>query len=281
MEIDELKETLSKKDKEIDDLKNSIQLKENELNKEVSKLNNLVDSKGLLEDQLKTIKDLMKLKEDQIRTFETSLKLKEEKIDALEKTLILKEQQIKSSAEAEELQKEIDLLNKELTKADEDIERLEIEIETLKKEQSNSSDSAIIDFSNSVISTKEIFDKMKEMLEKAVHTVTISVPYIVDLQDLYLYEVRSSVSMKITCQINQDIQEHAELIDEYESFDNISIRNFESADRYIIIRDGEELLIAVKGNNETNHLTFYTTDSAHIRFFSSLVMSAWLRSRPI
>ena len=93
--------------------------------------------------------------------------------------------------------------------------------------------------------------------------------------------MRSSVNIKISCEINQGIEEHVELLDEYESLDNISMRHFDGADRYVTNRDGEELLMAVIGKNENNHLVFKTKDPAHIRLLNPLVMDSWLRSRKI
>jgi len=252
---------------------------------------------ALKEDQLSTINSTLILKDAQIKTLEDSLKVKEEKIDALEKTVKLKEDELKSTAgstvdeevliekdkKIEELQKEIEILNDELNKSDEVIEQLELEKEKLeeKEKESKSSDSKIIDYTNISISTSEIIEKMREVLQKAMHNVTIVVPNITDLQDLHLYEVRSSVNMKISCEINPGIEENADLLDEYESLDNISLRNFEGSDRYIIIRDGEELVLGVIGKNDTNHLVFHTSDPAHIKLFNSLVMEGWLRSRKI
>ncbi len=272
---------------EVDELKGSI----NNLN---NTINNLRDSINLKDDQIKIIKDSMNLKDNQIKTLESSLKFKEEKIETLEKTIKLKEEQIRSTAikvnadlleeknkEIEDLQKEIEILNGELTKADEDLERLELENEKLKKKTDNSSDSKIIDFSSLVISKSEIIEKMREILQNALHSVTIAVPNINELQELYLYELRSSVNLKISCEINPGNEEDAELLEEYESLDNISIRNFKGSDRYVLVRDGEELLFAAIGNNESNHLAFHTKDPAHIRIFNSLVMETWLRSRPI
>ncbi len=221
--------------------------------------------------------------------------MKKEKIGALEKTAKLKEEELKSTADStvkkdvllekekkiEELQKEVEILNDELSKSDEEIEQLELENEKLKEKNSSSSDSKIIDFTNISISTSEIIEKMREILQKALHSITIVVPTITDLQDLYLYEVRSSVSMKISCEINPGIEENANLLEEYESLDNISLRNFQGSDRYIIIRDGEELMFGVIGKNENNNLVFHTSDPSHIKLFNSLVMEGWLRSRKI
>ncbi len=256
----------------------------------------LQSSLKLKDDQVNTLKDSLSLKDDHVKALEDSLKLKEEKIDALQKVLALKEEQLKSappssaesgasSEQIEELRKEIDILNGELQKADEDIEKLDLENEELRSGGSGTistaGDKKIIDFTNVNISKIEILAKIKEVLERSLHNVTLALPDITDLQDLYLYEVRSTVNMKISCLINPGIDEHSDLLEEFESLDNISIRTYDAEDRYLIIRDGEELLMAVIGNNENNHLVFHTKDEKHIRFFNALAMETWMRSRKI
>ena len=71
------------------------------------------------------------------------------------------------------------------------------------------------------------------------------------------------------------------LLDEFESFDNITLRTYERKDRYALIRDGEELFVAVIGNSENNHLSFYTKDSKHIRLLSPLITESWIQSRKV
>ncbi|MHA1257758.1 MAG: hypothetical protein ACTSPS_19405 [Promethearchaeota archaeon] len=224
---------------EIDELKESI----NNLN---NTINNLKESINLKDDQINTIKDSLKLKEDQIKTLESSLNLKEDKILALEKTLELKEEQINSTTlnnekdkKIKDLQKEIELLNNELTKADEDLGRMELEIEKLKKGHSDSSNSKIIDYTNIEILKEVLLKQMRDILQKSLHSVTIIVPNISDLQELHLYEVRAGINMKVCCEIDPEVEEQIDQLEEYESLDN-----------------------------------------KNIRIFNSLVMEAWLRSRP-
>jgi len=253
-------------------------------------INNLKDSLILKDDQLSTMQTTLNLKDEQVTTLENSIKLKEEKMAALEKTIEIKEEELKSTVDKElvaekekkieELQKEIDLLNEELNKADEEIENLELEAEELKKAQSSSSQK-IFDYTESHIGKAEILNKMREILQRAISSVTIVVQNITDLQELYLYEVRSSVNMKISCEINPGIVENADLLDEYESLDNISLRNYHGSARFVIIRDGEELMFGIIGAKDDNHLVFYTTDFTHIKLMQSMVMEAWLRSRKI
>ena len=264
----------------------------NSLKKQLAAKDNLIKLK---DEMVKALENSLKSKDETIETLEKTIKIKDESVKTLEKTIALKEEEINklnSSAvnqnllkEKDEtiaqLQKEIEILNEELTKADEDLESLELENEKLRKAQTSSTDVEIIDFTNAKINKSEIIAKMREILENAISNVTIVVPSIEELQDLYLYELRSSVSMNIACGINPGIDEHAELLDEFESLDNISLRNYERKDRYVLTRDGEELLLAVIGKSEDNNLVIHTKDPKHFRLLNSLATESWIQSRKI
>ncbi|MFX0080985.1 MAG: hypothetical protein ACFE94_04455 [Candidatus Hodarchaeota archaeon] len=262
-------------------------------------LKKLLDTKEnllrLKDEQLQTMENSLNLKDEQINTLKNSLKIKDEKALTLEKTIELKDEEIRKlnatsidpsalnekDEKIEQLEKELEILNNELAKADEELESLELENEKLRKADSSSAD-GIIDFTNVQITKSEILEKMREvLLNNAMANVTIIVPSIEDLQELYLYELRSSVAMNIACSINPGIDEHSELLQEFESLDNISIKNYEHGDRYGVIRDGEELLIAVIGRSENNHLVFHTKDPKHIRLLNSLITESWIRSRKV
>jgi len=258
-------------------------------------IENLKSSLSLKDDQIKTIKSSMDLKEEQVQTLDNSLKIKNEKIKTLEKSISLKEEQLKELASStveknlfieknrkiENLQEKLKILSGELEKADEDLESLEAENEKLRNNLASASGPKIIDWTDIEITKKDILIKMRDILNKALHNITIAVPDIKDLQELHLYEVRSSVNMKISCLIDPSLQEDAELLEEFESLDNISIRLYEEKDRLVIDRDGEELLFAIIGKNENKNLVIHTRDSKHQRLLRSLVMEGWLRSRKI
>ncbi|MFW9829071.1 MAG: hypothetical protein ACFFEY_15955 [Candidatus Thorarchaeota archaeon] len=263
-----------------------------EFKKQLETKDNLIKLK---DEQVKTLENSLQLKDEQIKTLEKTLSTKDEEVKTLEKTIALKDDQIgklRSSVvnlddikEKDEtiknFQKEIEILNEELTKADEELESLELENEKLRTAQTSSNNLKIIDFTNFQITKSEILKKMKTILENAISNVTIIVPSIEDLQELFLYEIRSSVSMKIACNIKPEIKEHSELLEEFESLDNISLRNYERADRYVLTRDGEELLMAVIGNSENNNLVIHTKDRQHIKLFNSLSTEGWIQSRKI
>ncbi len=256
-------------------------------------ISTLQDSLKLKDEQIITVKESIRLKDEQIYTLESSLDIKDQKIDALQKTIEIKQQQIEVAQESiidknvllekdnkiQQLEKKINLLNDELSKVDDEFDKLDSEIEKMKN--STSIDMKILDFSDIDIKKKDIISKMKDILASSAHNVMIIAPSIMDLQDLHLYEVRSSVSLKISCLINPGIEEHAQLLEEFESLDNLSIRLYEGQDRFVILKDGEELLFAVIGNKGKNYLVFHTRDSKHINLFQALVMETWLRSKKI
>jgi hypothetical protein len=263
-----------------------------EIKKQLETKDNLIKLK---DEQLKTLENSLALKDEQIQILEKTLETKDEGTKTLEKTLELKDEEIKKLAASSvdrnilkdkddmiiKFQKEIEILNGELAKADEDLENLGLEIEKLKQAQTSSNEVKIIDFTNIQITRSEILEKMREILEKAIANVTIIVPSIEDLQELYLYELRSSVTMKVACLINPGLSEHSELLDEFESLENISLRTYERKDRYILARDGEELLLAIIGNSQDNNLVIHTKDPKHLRALNSLATEGWIQSRKI
>jgi len=256
---------------------------------------NLKNSLSLKDDQIKTIKSSMDLKAEQVETLEYSLKIKNVKIKTLEKSISLIEEQLKELTSStvekniliekdkkiENLQEKLKILNGELETADEDLEALEAENEKLRNNLASASGPKIIDWTDIEISKADILKKMRDILNKSLHNITIAVPDIKDLQELHLYEVRSSVSMKISCYIDPSLEEDAELLEEFGSLDNISIRLYEQKDRFVIDRDGEQLLFSIIGENENKNLVIHTRDSKHQRLLRSLVMEGWLRSRKI
>ncbi len=268
------------------------EIKNTNLKKQLEAKDNLIKLK---DQQVKTLENSLQLKDEQIKTLEKTLKTKDDETKTLEKTIALKEEEIRKIASSAvdtsilkekdkaitQLQKEIEILNEELAKADEELESLELENEKLRKAESSSADVKIMDFTNIQIIRSQILEKMREILEKAIANVTIVVPSIEDLQELYLYELRSSVSMSIACSINPGIDEHSELLEEFESLDNISLRNYERADRYVLTRDGEELLLAVIGDSEDNNLVIHTRDPKHFKLFNSLATEGWIQSRKV
>jgi len=139
----------------------------------------------------------------------------------------------------------------------------------------------IFDFSKLKITKAQLLKKIREILERAQHKIMLTVPIITDLEDLEVYNVRAGVNMNITCFIDIGLDNHEELLEEHESLRNIDIRNFEGKDRWVIYRDGEELLFIAIGAEKSNYLVFHTRDSAHVKLFSSLATDAWLRSKRI
>jgi chromosome segregation ATPase len=292
--IDELKQNLAEREKELEELRkffdeiktsNASLLEQKNLKE--NQINTLISTIKTKDDMMKTIQDSIQLKDSQIEAMKSSIKTKDKTIEELSGQLknfshstvdenVLKEK----NDRIKELEDEITKLNEELAITDKEIENLTIELEKLQS-SSSAKNGPFIDFTDNEISREEIIQKMKDILSNALHSVTISSPLITDLQDLDLYEVKTSVNMKISCLIDPTIEEHIDLLEEFESLDNINIRTYDSEDRWLIFRDGEELFFCGVGTKPNNFLTFYTKDQEHIKLFSSLINETWLRSRKI
>ncbi|MFX1568185.1 MAG: hypothetical protein ACFFCV_07445 [Promethearchaeota archaeon] len=266
---------------EIRSLKKQLETKDNLINLKDDTIKTLENSLQLKDEQIKTLEKTLKTKDDETKTLEKTVSLKEEEIEKLSSSVVDPDILKEKDETITQLQKEIEILNEELTKADEEIEGLELEKEKLRNSPTSTNKGAIIDFTNIKITKAEILEKMRNILENSIANATIVVPSIEDLQDLYLYELRSSVSMKIACSVNPGLDEHNELLEEFESLDNISLRNYEREDRYVVTRDGEELFFAAIGNSNENHLVFHTKDPRHIKLFSSLATDGWIQSRKV
>jgi len=289
-EIEDLKHELAEKEKELEELRKTFKEYKN-----VS--DSLSEQIKLKDNQINTINTTIETKDDLIKTIQDSIRLKDTQIDALQKTVETKNKTIddlsqqlgstinesvlkEKDKKITELESELGKLNEELATTDDEIEQLSNELENLQSKASRTG-GPFIDFTEIEIDRDEIIKKMKEILLNALHSVSISSPSISDLQDLDLYEVKSTVNMRISCLIDPSVEEHIDLLEEFESLDNINIRSYESKDRWLIFRDGEELFFCAVGTKPNNYLAFYTKDPAHIKLFNSLITETWLRSRKI
>lgn len=121
-------------------------------------------------------------------------------------------------------------------------------------------------------SKSEILNKINEISKRAISSILIVVPKLKDIEDICLYEIKSSTSIRIACKVN-----HLEIFDELISLGNVKIKNYEREDRYGIIRDNEELFISIFGEDKNNLLTFYTKDIKHIQVVNTLITECWIR----
>ncbi|MHA1986145.1 MAG: hypothetical protein ACW98D_05835 [Promethearchaeota archaeon] len=135
------------------------------------------------------------------------------------------------------------------------------------------------DFNRFGFSKADLLKYMRLMLERAQLKVLITVPNITDLRDLEVYNVRANVNRRICGLVDKENDDHLEILEELRVFANV--RNYKGEDRYVFLRDGEELLFAALGVNKDITLSFHTNDVAHIKLFNGLAMEAWLKSREI
>jgi DNA repair exonuclease SbcCD ATPase subunit len=253
-----------------------------------------------IKEEILSLKDSLKLKEEQIKTLKESLEFKNKKINELEEALKDRDFERKELIEQmkqkqhrieklkdtlsknilEEQEKKIENLENTIIQLNEKLNKTE-EILESKESEEIFSRGDIIDFTHLETSYQEILNKMDEILLKTLHSVNIVVPSINDLEKLSLYDIKSNILVKISCFIDPNKKQHTELFEEYQYSENISIRNYEREDKYIILRDNEELLFSIIGKKENNPLTFYTQDTEHIKAITPMVMDIWLRSKKI
>lgn len=300
-EIPELKNQLAEKEKELDqvlsefqEIKSSYENIDLTLQKKNLELDSLKNTLNMKTEQLDTLNSLMENKDDMINTLKNTLSMKNQQIETLKETLDAKNQEISAlnsgagSAELEEtlkekdaeitkLREEVKILNMDIKMSDEEVSELSKKLEEL---SGSASSGGTQDILSNNINRDQIIDFMIEMLNRSLHNVNITTPSILDLAELQLYDVKGSVNVKASCYVDIGNAEHQELLQEFDALDNISIRNFDENDRWVCLKDSEEMFIAAIGEKD-NNLAFFSEDSNHIKLFNSVIMESWLRARKI
>jgi sugar-specific transcriptional regulator TrmB len=144
-----------------------------------------------------------------------------------------------------------------------------------------SQDSEKINIVKTSITRSEILKEIKEMLAKAQRNVLIIAPTILDIEDLHIYTLKSSINLNIAGLVDFGAPGHEELIREIEVLANITIGNYDKRDMWALLRDGEEIIMVGLGENKDNYLFLHSTDLAHYRLFSRLAKEAWLKAKKI
>ncbi len=261
------------KDSQIAMLNESLKLKDTQIQA-------LNDSLSMKDQQMKTIQEAMKLKDDQINQLKLTSASSEEvavmQVQLKEKQKLVDEK----NAQIEDLKKEVVATKKEIDLLNQDLDAADKLGEDLQKQiKEGAGIGGAIDLEKVRYTRDQIVVKVVEILNRAIHNVTIVAPHIEDLEDLKLFEVRSSVSVKAACNIDPANSKHSDLLAEFESLDNISIRQYDAKDRWGISRDNEEVFLAAVG--EDSNLVFYSRDALHLKLFNPIIMESWLRSRKV
>jgi hypothetical protein len=241
----------------------------------------------LKDEQLKMKDDQLNMKETQMNAYRSTIEIKNKEIEMLkadpmkidkklfdEKEALVKDLENKTKTFKEQIkaqEDEITLLKDDIDAADEEVEQLNQKIQKFEAEGKDSI----------FMNRAQVIAKMKQYLSESLHNVNICTPTIQDLVDLDLYEIKSSVNMKIACDIDVGNPKHNELLEEYRALENISLRIYDGKDRWSLVRDGELLFFVVIGKDPAKFLVFCTSDPAHIKLFNSLATESWTRGRKV
>lgn len=285
---------LAGKDQQVESLQMQIDLKENQL----ATIQSTVQSK---DGQVAILKESLELKDQQIQTLNDSIAAKDQQLelkdeqftqfklnctssDNVEAVQVQLEemQQIleQKNAMLADLQKEQSGFKHEVELLKQDLDAADALTEKLQKQLDGSNGaSGTTDLEKVRYSREQIIKIMVDILDRALHNVTIIAPIITDLEELNLFEVKSSVNIKTSCFIDPNNSKHNDLIQEFESLDNVSLRFYENRDRWAISKDNDELFLAAVGKNE--NLVFYTQDPLQITMLNPLVTESWLRARKL
>lgn len=167
------------------------------------------------------------------------------------------------------LEDEVALLKGDINAADKKIEELESQNKISKDYVQ----------ATQFITRGQALNQLHDLLLDAVHNITITVPSIEDIKDLDIYSIKSTVMIKLACDIDINNDQHKEIIKEFQSYENVSIRIYNGKDRWSAIKDGDALFVGVLGQDPDKILCILTKDPWHVRFFNNLVMDSWLRAR--
>lgn len=300
MSIEFYKSELESKIKELNEVYSTIQeikaayetlkLVEQKKDLEIDAYKSQLDMK---ETQITTISSIIRTKDQQIEALNSTMKMKDDQILALNQTLEAKTAELKSLKESKsgvdekigkekdekikKLEEEIKILNMDLKVSDEEIEKLNKKLTTLGIGSGSGANGCII---TQTVTREQLVNFIINMLKGALHNVNVTTPVITDLADLQLYDIKGSVNVKASCDIDVNNSEHQQLLHEFEALDNIAVRQFPDKDRWVCLKDGEEMLIAAVGE-QGNNLAFFSKDHLHIKLFNSLIMESWLRARKL
>ena len=191
-----------------------------------------------------------------------------------------------------DLEREARLFSKDISAADDEIEQLHSQITILKRNcggsnsaQSNTGKKTddVLAGKNSRISQskEEVISQIKEILMQAKHNVMLTTPGILDLIQLELFEVRSSVNVKVSCEVDKSDPEQLELLDELSIFTNITIKQFNDKDRFSIMADGGIFLFAGVSSEIGTYLSIQSSDEKHVTLFNPLITHSWISAQKI
>jgi chromosome segregation ATPase len=242
---------------QIDTLKTTLEMKDEQLqmkDEQMESYSKTIDQKNTEIENLKT---------ESTNASSSLIEEKDQLIEELQSKIHTYEDQI------QQMENEMKLLKDDIEAADKEVEELNQKI----KPSSTEGQNAIY------LSRDQVIQRFRDVLKEGLHNVNLCVPYIEDLSDLDLYEIKSTVNLKIACDIDSSNGKHVELMQEFQALDNISLRVYDGHDRWTLIKDNEALLIAAVGEEMDNYLAFYTADPKQIQLFNSLAMESWLRGR--
>jgi predicted nucleic acid-binding Zn-ribbon protein len=285
-EIELLNQQLAQKENEMTELNDlfvnikssyeTLNLQSENLKTQIETLKSTVEMKDeqlqMKEDQMASYSKMLEDKNaeiDQIK--QASESVQSEALEEKEGTIAeLNEKVLALQDQNQSLENEMKLLKDDIEAADKEVEELHQQMEP-----SQSAQKCIF------LTREEVLQQFKEGLKLGLHNVSICVPSIDDLSDLDLYDVKTSVNIKIACDIDRNNTHHMELLQEYQALENVSLRVYDGKDRWTLMKDNESLFMAVIGDKPEKYLSFAINDERQIKFFSSISNESWLRGRKI
>lgn len=176
---------------------------------------------------------------------------------------------IELEAQHKTLEEEMQFLKDDLEDADISVEKLEMTIQQLQN-----SDGVFLN-------QDQVVSRIRSILDECVHNVTITCPTIMGVSKLDLFDLKSNINIQAAFHIDLSNGESLKILEELESFDNITLREYPEQDRWSVFKDGEILFVAIVGKQPDHLMSFRTDDTKHLSVYKSLVMEPWLLGKKI
>lgn len=190
-------------------------------------------------------------------------------IEQPDQTQALKKRITELEAQCSALEEEMKFLKDDLEDADTSVESLETKILQLQ------------DSDGVFLNQELVVSRIRAILDECVHNVTITCPTIMDASHLDLFDLKSNINIQACFHIDMSDAPSLKILEELESFDNITLREYPEQDRWSILSDGEVIFLAIVGNDPNHLMSFKTKDSKHLKVFQGFCMESWQLGKKI
>ncbi|MHA1891017.1 MAG: hypothetical protein ACTSYS_08510 [Promethearchaeota archaeon] len=299
--LKDVEEIINSKDIEAQELRSTMELVQGELkNKEKSLFRAKAKIEVLEESIAKLRKEILVLKKERNNIINERDELEKELRDFQKENLELKNKLEHVGADSkitiDTLRKEKFEINERLKKRMEEVDELKMrimdqeesiaflndkvsELKNLLKEKENEPIHFEFDHSSQLIEGREnILRTISDLIKEAFHSILIVVPTIMDLKELDLESIKSTVQVRIATNIDRTKQEHLDYFSELSKKGNFQFRLFDKEDRYGLNLERGRVLMGF--NSKEKPVAMVTADPDGIDLLlNKIIIESWTLGR--